>query len=75
MNRKVLKIDDLSPDSIKITVNWEDMVVGSSAFIPCINTEKAHQQIKNVEKQKKWTVKMQVRVEDAKLGVRLWRTT
>ena len=75
MNRKVLKIDDLSPDSIKITVNWEDMVVGSSAFIPCINTEKVHQQIKNVEKQKKWTVKMQVRVEDAKLGVRLWRTT
>jgi hypothetical protein len=48
MNRKVLKIDDLSPDDIKIVVDWEGLLVGSSAFIPCINTEKAHQQIKNV---------------------------
>ena len=75
MNREVLKIDDLSPDDIKIVVDWEGLLVGSSAFIPCINTEKAHQQIKNVERQKNWTIKMQVRVENAILGVRLWRIT
>ncbi len=75
MNRKVLMIDDLDPDGIKITVNWDNVEVGGSAFIPCINTEKAHQQVKNVEKRKKWTIKMQVRVENAKLGVRLWRIT
>ena len=43
MYQKPLKIDDLDPDKIKVTVSWEDMVIGASVFIPCVNTEKAKQ--------------------------------
>jgi hypothetical protein len=74
MNQKVLKIDDLNPDGLRITVNWESMDIGHSVFIPCINTEKAKEQVKNVAKMKYWTVETRVLTEDEKLGLRVWRT-
>ena len=39
MEQKALKIDDLNPDGLRITVNWGDMSVSASIFVPCINTE------------------------------------
>jgi len=32
------RIDELSPDGVLIVVQWDVMGVGSSAFIPCIDT-------------------------------------
>ncbi len=29
MDQKVLKVDDLNPDGLRITVDWEDMSVGA----------------------------------------------
>ena len=34
MNQKVLKIDDLNPDGVGISVNWDAMEVGYSVFVP-----------------------------------------
>ena len=34
MDQKVLKVDDLNPDGLRITVDWEDMSVGASIFVP-----------------------------------------
>ncbi len=34
MEQKTLKIDDLNPDGLRITVNWEDMSVSASIFVP-----------------------------------------
>ena len=39
MDQKVLKVDDLNPDGLRITVDWEDMSVGASIFVPCVNEE------------------------------------
>lgn len=72
--QKPLKVDDLNPDTVKIIVQWDDMVVGASVFIPCIDTEKAKQQVEKVVTAKSWQVETRVRIEDKMFGLRIWRT-
>ncbi len=74
MDQKVLKIDDLNPDGLRITVNWDEMHVDASIFLPCVNTEKAKEQLKKLAKRKSWEFDLQVCVEGGKLGLRAWRT-
>ena len=69
----ILKKYDLNPDGVRIIVNWDDMVAGSSVFILSVNTQEALSQIKSVMNDKGWKYQMQIRVEDEKLGVRVWR--
>ena len=69
----ILKKYDLNPDGVRIIVNWDGMVAGSSVFILSVNTQEALSQIKNVMNEKGWKYQMQIRVEDEKLGVRVWR--
>jgi len=71
----ILKKNDLNPDGVRIIVNWDDMVIGSSVFILSVNTQEALSQIKKVMNDKGWEYQMQIRVEDEKLGVRVWRLT
>jgi len=71
----ILKKNDLNPDGVRIIVNWDDMIAGSSVFILSVNTQEALSQIKNVMNDKGWKYQMQIRVEDEKLGVRVWRLT
>jgi len=69
-----LKTDDINPDTVKIIIQWDKMVVGASVFIPCIDTEKAKQQLEKVAELKSWQVEMRVRIENEMFGVRIWRT-
>ena len=69
----ILKKHNLNPDGVRIIVNWNDMVIGSSVFILSVNTQEALSQIKKVMNDKGWKYQMQIRVEDEKLGVRVWR--
>ena len=71
----VLKKYDLNPDGVRIIVNWDSMVTGSSVFILSGNVQEALSQIKKVMNDKGWEYQMQIRVEDEKLGVRVWRLT
>ena len=71
----ILKKYDLNPDGVRIIVNWDDMVASSSVFILSVNTQEALSQIKSVMNDKGWKYQMQIRVEDEKLGVRVWRLT
>ena len=71
--QKPLRTDDLNPDKIKVVVQWDDMVVGASVFIPCIDTEKAKQQVEKVVTAKSWQVETRVRIEDKMFGLRIWR--
>ena len=73
MRQEILKNFDLDPDCVRVEVNWDKMVVNASVFIPCINTQKATQQIKKIAKQKDWEIEVRIRIEDTKLGIRLWR--
>lgn len=74
MYQNPLKTDDINPDTVKIIVQWDKMVVGASVFVPCIDTEKAKQQLEKVAELKSWQVEMRVRIENEMFGVRIWRT-
>ena len=74
MYQNPLKTDDINPDTVKIIVQWDKMVVGASVFVPCIDTEKAKQQLEKVAELKSWQVEMRVRIESEMFGVRIWRT-
>jgi len=50
------------------------MVVGSSIFIPCINTDKVLTETTQVGHTKGMTLEHKVRIEKGRLGVRFWRT-
>jgi len=71
--QKPLRTDDLNPDGVKVIVQWDDMVVGASVFIPCIDTEKAKQQVEKVVAAKSWQVETRVRIENKMFGLRIWR--
>ena len=73
MRQGIIKIDELNPDGVRIIVNWDSMVTSSSVFILCINTEKCVEQVDKIAKRKGWTIETQVREENKKLGVRVWR--
>ena len=75
MKQGVLKVDDLNPDGVKVVVRWKDMVVGSSVFIPCINTEEAMRQAAKILLAKDYKTEARVVVEGEVLGIRICRTT
>jgi len=70
----VLMLDDLSPDGVRIVINWDKMVIGASFFIPCVNTHKAKEQVTAITKGKRWQVIIKIVIENDKLGIRIWRT-
>ena len=74
VQKTVLRNDDLSPDGVRIIVAWVDMDIGTSIFIPCVNTEEAKKQIKNLFQCRMWQYVIKVRIENSRLGVRVWRT-
>jgi len=74
VSRGVVKEYDLNPDGVRVVVRWDDMVVGASIFVPCINTDGATIELRRISKDKGWESHVLVRVEDGKLGVRMWRT-
>ena len=68
-----LRTYDLSPDGVRVAVDWSQMLAGTSIFIPCINTSEAKKQVKQITVKKGWSIETRVRVEEGRLGVRVWR--
>lgn len=73
LRQGILRSGDLNPDGVRIVINWDNMVTSSSVFILCVDVQEAVRQIKNVAETKGWTLETQVRIENNKLGVRIWR--
>ncbi len=73
LRQGILKSGDLNPDGVRIVIKWDNMVTSSSVFILCVDVQEAVRQIKNVAETKGWTLETQVRIENNKLGVRIWR--
>jgi hypothetical protein len=73
-NQGVLRTDELAPDGVKIVILWNAMVINSSVFVPCIDTDLAVKDLKRITKAKGWKTVTQVRTESGKRGVRIWRT-
>ena len=73
-NQGVLRTDKLAPDGVKIVILWSAMVVNSSVFVPCIDTELAIKDLRRITEAKGWKTVTKVRIESGKRGVRIWRT-
>jgi hypothetical protein len=54
----VLKLDDLDPDGVHIVVDWGALQVGSSFFVPCLNTTAAKKQIKTAFSRRGWKMRV-----------------
>lgn len=70
----ILKIDEIAPDGVKITLDWGNFVAGSSMFVPCINTEEATKQVKRICKEKGFEVTCKSVIYNEKFGLRITRT-
>lgn len=71
----VLPIDGMDPDGVHVVILWDDMQVGDSVFIPCINTSRALSQIRKIFARRKWTFRDAIGQEKHIWGVRIWRTS
>ncbi len=69
-----LRTYDIAPDGVRIVIDWNKFVVGSSMFIPCINTTTAVRQITTITNDKLQQITTKIVVENGLLGVRVWRT-
>ena len=70
---KRIKLTELSPDGVRIFVDWDNFPVGASVFVPVIDSETLRRQLKHVVGTLKITIEVRNRIENGRLGVRIWR--
>jgi hypothetical protein len=68
-----IKHDDLSPDNIRIVIDWENFVTGASVFVPAVNVTELTLQFYELAHKKKFQIEHRVRIENGRWGVRFWR--
>ena len=68
-----LKQTDRSPDGVRIVIDWDKFVVGTSVFIPCLNTKKAIADIVDASGIPKKDLLKRICIEGGKYGVRVWK--
>ena len=72
--KPIPRLDDLHPDGVRVVIPWDDMKVGMSVFVPCINTALAEKQLSKIAARRKISLEAHERVEDGRFGLRVWRT-
>ena len=68
-----IRYSDISPDGVRIAVDWDQFVVGTSIFIPCLNTKKVMYDVVNASGLPRSDLLHRVCVEGGKYGLRVWR--
>lgn len=66
-------LTDISPDGVRMVVDWGKFVPGASVFIPAIDTNKAVEHLLKAARISKEHVTKRVCIENGKYGVRVWR--
>ena len=69
------KVNELDPDGVRIIVPWQELHVGGSFFVPCINIETCEKQVQSVAERLGISLTCRQRIEAQRLGLRIWRTT
>jgi hypothetical protein len=54
-------------------VDWGTFLVGSSLFVPAINTARLRSQMHALAQEQSWKLTAVERIEDGRWGVRFWR--
>jgi hypothetical protein len=68
-----LKYSDISPDGVRIVIDWTKFKPGTSVFVPCIDTKRAISDIANASGIPKADLIKRVCVDKGRYGVRVWR--
>ena len=68
------RVNDLDPDGVRIIVPWDELHVGGSFFVPCVNTDLCIRQVQGVAKRLGISLTCRQRIETPYLGLRVWRT-
>lgn len=71
----LLNLAALDPDGVEIIIPWGEMDVGSSVFIPCINTIEAMRQVRTITKFWGWRIHGKAMAKNDIWGLRIWRIT
>ena len=71
--KRPLRKDELRPDGVTILVDWDKFVVGSSLFVPCVDTTNCREQVLEITRRKGFRVEWRHRIENGRWGVRFWR--
>jgi hypothetical protein len=66
-------LTDISPDGVRIVIDWSKFLPGTSVFIPAINTNKAVDHLLKAARIDKEDITKRVGIENGKYGVRVWR--
>lgn len=74
-HRRRATFKHINPDGIDIKVDWERMVPGASAFIPCLDSVELRRQLHETALSMGWKFIYAYRIEGGKWGVRFWRTS
>lgn len=74
MKPRPLRKGDVCPDGVQMSVDWGSFVIGSSVFVPCIDTERCKEQVLQIAKENKFEIETRRRIEDGRWGLRIWRT-
>lgn len=69
----VLREDDLGPDGVRITVDWDAMKVRDSVFVPCLNTSSAIRDARKIFGRRGWSARFKICAHNHVWGVRIWR--
>jgi hypothetical protein len=68
-----IRFDDLAPDGVRILVDWSRFTVGSSVFVPAIDTTELIGQFQSIANYYNWEIDYRYRVEGGRQGLRFWR--
>ncbi len=63
----------IETEGVQIYIEWGKFIVGSSFFIPCIDTKSLRKQIEHHAAAREMQVRMRDRIENSFWGVRVWR--
>ena len=69
----IASVDDMSPDGVRIAVEWDKWELGASVFVPALAVDTAISQFNAHAARRGWALITQIVVEDGLLGVRAWR--
>lgn len=58
---------------IDFSINWAKFSVGTSFFVPCLDTEHAISQVKRTTKRLRYAIEIRVVIEQGVQGLRVWR--
>jgi len=68
------KSGEITPDGARIAINWDDLAIGWSVFVPCIATIRAKDQLNNIAAARGIKLKHYVCIEQGMYGIRIYRT-